>query len=92
MPEKRCGHDGDQIHHQRPLGRKAHTANTWHEPFTEMDEIQRTVNFALSYGVAGLYTAGDTRILPPVLNFNPLSIADREKLIKLGGANQPLFV
>ncbi|HJR79831.1 MAG TPA: aldo/keto reductase, partial [Anaerolineales bacterium] len=32
-----------------PWGDKKHTATTWYEPFEKMDEIQRGVNFALSY-------------------------------------------
>jgi aryl-alcohol dehydrogenase-like predicted oxidoreductase len=78
-----------------PWGERAHTATTWYEPFDQLDEIQRAVNFALSYEVTGLCTAGDTHVLPLVLkacqDFTPLSLAEREKLIKLGGSYQPLF-
>jgi aryl-alcohol dehydrogenase-like predicted oxidoreductase len=49
-----------------PWGDKQHTATTWYEPFDKNDEIQRAVNFALSYDVTGLCTAGDTRVLPLV--------------------------
>jgi aryl-alcohol dehydrogenase-like predicted oxidoreductase len=79
-----------------PWGEKEHTATTWYEPFNELDKIQQAVNFALSYDVTGLCTAGDTRILPLVLkackNFQPLNDAEREKLIESGRAYQPLFV
>ncbi|HSJ86209.1 MAG TPA: aldo/keto reductase, partial [Anaerolineales bacterium] len=47
-----------------PWGDKQHTATTWYEPFDEMEIIQKAVNFALSYEITGLCTAGDTRILP----------------------------
>ena len=50
-----------------PWGERPHTANTWYEPFDQQDEIQKAVNFALSYDVTGLCTAGDTRILAMVL-------------------------
>jgi hypothetical protein len=50
-----------------PWGDRPHTATTWYEPFDKMDEIQKGVNFALSYDVTGLCTAADTRILPMVL-------------------------
>src|SRR5688500_3450462 len=60
-----------------PWGDRPHTATTWYEPFEKMDEIQKGVNFALSYEVTGVCTAGDPRILPLVLraceNFTPLS-------------------
>jgi aryl-alcohol dehydrogenase-like predicted oxidoreductase len=78
-----------------PWGEKEHTATTWYEPFSSPDKIQQAVNFALSYQVTGLCTAGDTRILPLMLraceNFQPLGDAEREKLIESGQAYQPLF-
>ena len=78
-----------------PWGEREHTATTWYEPFDKLDEIQRAVNFALSYEVTGLCTAGDTRVLPMVLkaceNFVKLNDVEKEKMI--GSANQyePLF-
>jgi aryl-alcohol dehydrogenase-like predicted oxidoreductase len=79
-----------------PWGEKPHTANTWYEPFTEPDEIQRAVNYALSQDVTGLCTPGDTRVLPLVLqaceNFAPLNQAEQEKLVESGQTYQPLFV
>jgi len=78
-----------------PWGDKKHTATTWYEPFEQIDDIQKAVNFALSYPVTGICTAGDTRVLPLVLqacqNFKPLSETDREGLINSGQVYQPLF-
>ena len=78
-----------------PWGEKQHTANTWYEPFEQMEEIQRAVDFALSFDVTGLCTAGDTRILPLVLkaceNFKPMSEVEREELIHSGQHFEPLF-
>ncbi|MEJ5224306.1 MAG: aldo/keto reductase [Anaerolineales bacterium] len=78
-----------------PWGDRAHTATTWYEPFEAQDDIQRAVNFALSYDVTGLCTAGDTRILPRVLtacqNFTPLGVEERERLIETGRQFEPLF-
>jgi aryl-alcohol dehydrogenase-like predicted oxidoreductase len=78
-----------------PWGDKPHTANTWYEPFEEMDRIREAVNFALSYEVTGLCTAGDTRILPLVLKaceeFTPLSETEKETLIAGGRQLEPLF-
>ena len=68
---------------------------TWYEPFDQMDEIQRAVNFGLSYEVTGLCTAGDTRILPMVLeackNFTPIDKAKREEMIQSAKQYEPLF-
>jgi hypothetical protein len=79
-----------------PWGNRPHTASTWYEPFDKMDEIQRAVNFALSYDVTGLCTAGDTRILPLVLqaceSFSRLGQDELEGMIKSAGQYEPLFV
>lgn len=79
-----------------PWGERPHTANTWYEPFDQMAEIQRAINFGLSYEVTGLCTAGDTRILPLVLeackNFTPMSEAQREEMIQSAKQYEPLFV
>ena len=78
-----------------PWGEKAHTATTWYEPFDQMDEIQPAVNFALSYDVTGLCTAGDTRVLPMFLeaceNFNRLNNIELEEMIKSSKQYEPLF-
>jgi aryl-alcohol dehydrogenase-like predicted oxidoreductase len=78
-----------------PWGEKQHTATTWYEPFDQMEEIQRAVNFALSYDVTGFCTAGDTRILPMVVkaceNFKRLEKSEMEEMIKSGQQYEPLF-
>ncbi len=78
-----------------PWGEKQHTATTWYEPFDKQAEIQRAVNFALSYEVTGLCTAGDIQVLPLVIqaceNFSPLSKEQREAMIESGRQFEPLF-
>jgi predicted aldo/keto reductase-like oxidoreductase len=78
-----------------PWGERPHTATTWYEPFDKMDEIQRALNFALSYDVTGFCTAGDTKILPMVLeaceNFKRLNTAELEEVIRSGKEYEPLF-
>ena len=78
-----------------PWGEREHTATTWYEPFDKADEIQQAVNFALSYDVTGLCTAGDTRILPMVLeacqNFKRLDASEMEEMIASGQQYEPLF-
>jgi len=76
-------------------GEKQKTATTWYEPFDRMEEIQPAVNFALSYEVTGLCTAGDTRVLPMVLkacqNFSPMNQLELEGMIQSGQQLEPLF-
>lgn len=78
-----------------PWGDKKKTATTWYEPFDQMEEIQPAVNFALSYEVTGLCTAGDVNVLPMVLkacqNFSSLSQSEREGMIQSGRQFEPLF-
>ena len=78
-----------------PWGEKPHTATTWYEPFDKIDEIQKGVNFALSYEVSGLCTAGDTRVLPLMLQacerFTQLNKDEMEEMIKSGKQYEPLF-
>ena len=78
-----------------PWGEKEKTATTWYEPFNEQDEIQKAVNFALSYDVTGLCTAGDTRVLPMVLeackNFTSLNEPEMDEMIQSGLQYEPLF-
>jgi aryl-alcohol dehydrogenase-like predicted oxidoreductase len=78
-----------------PWGEKQRTAATWYEPFGDSEEIQKAVNFGLSYEITGLCTAGDTRVLPLVLqacqNFSRLSQPEREAMIQSGRQFEPLF-
>jgi len=78
-----------------PWRDKEKTATTWYEPFDQMEKIQEAVNFALSYDVTGLCTAGDINVLPLVLkacqNFSPMDQAEREAMIQSGGQFEPLF-
>lgn len=78
-----------------PWGERQHTATTWYEPFDKSAEIQRAVNFVLSHDVTGLCTAGDTRILPLVIdacqNFSRLNRDEMNETIKSGKQFEPLF-
>jgi aryl-alcohol dehydrogenase-like predicted oxidoreductase len=78
-----------------PWGERQHTATTWYEPFDKNAEIQRAVNFVLSHDVTGLCTAGDTRVLPLVIqaceNFSRLSKDEMEGMIQSGKQFEPLF-
>lgn len=78
-----------------PWGDKPRAANTWYEPFEDMEMIQKAVNFALSYEVTGLCTAGDVRILPLVIqaceNFRQLDHEQMEEMIESGKQFEPLF-
>jgi hypothetical protein len=42
------------------------THTTWHQPFTDLERIEKTVHFTLSQAVTGICTAGDIQGLPQV--------------------------
>jgi predicted aldo/keto reductase-like oxidoreductase len=77
-------------------GDQPQRGNTWYEPFSDDNMIQRAVNFVLSQNVTGLCTAGDSILLPIVLeacqNFCRLSEAEQEVLVASAKAYEPLFV
>jgi len=79
-----------------PWGDREHKFDTWYEPFTESEMIQKAVDFALSQNATGICTAGDTRLLPLVLKacekYKQMSEAEQEKLIENAQMYQPLFV
>jgi aryl-alcohol dehydrogenase-like predicted oxidoreductase len=78
-----------------PWGDRQHTATTWYEPFDKRAEIQPAVNFVLSHEVTGLCTAGDTRVLPLVIdaceNFSRLNRDEMEAMIESGAQFEALF-
>lgn len=78
-----------------PWGEQQRTATTWYEPFDDMDMIQKAVNFALSYEITGICTAGDVRILPMVIqaceNYREFDHEQMEAMIESGKQYEPLF-
>lgn len=78
-----------------PWGDKVQTFHTWYEPFTDAENIQKAVSFALSMEATGICTVGDTELLPKVLeaceNFSPLSESEITDMINSGEIYEPLF-
>ncbi|MCE2489877.1 MAG: aldo/keto reductase [Anaerolineae bacterium] len=79
-----------------PWGDKGKRWHTWYEPWETQARIQQGVNFALSQpGVTGIPMAGETRLLPMLLQaaegFTPLSHAEQEALIAASAGLEPIF-
>ena len=78
-----------------PWGKHKQTYNTWYQPFDDCENIQKSVDFALSQDVTGICTAGDRHILPMVLqacqNFTRLDDDEQEALIGSATSYEPLF-
>jgi predicted aldo/keto reductase-like oxidoreductase len=78
-----------------PWGEHPKTHKTWYRPFEDAEHIQLAVNFVLSQDVTGICTAGDTTVLPLVLeaceHFTPMDIQAQEALIASAGQFEPLF-
>jgi aryl-alcohol dehydrogenase-like predicted oxidoreductase len=80
-----------------PWGRQARTYNTWYEPFDDAPTQAEVMRFALSHdGVTGLCTAGDTRLLPNILDaaerFTPMNDFEQAELLRRSAQFEPLFV
>ncbi len=79
-----------------PWGEQEQIYNTWYQPFDDIENIQKSVNFALSQDVTGICTAGDRHILPMVLeaceNFTPLDGKEQDALIENASNYKPLFM
>jgi aryl-alcohol dehydrogenase-like predicted oxidoreductase len=78
-----------------PWGDKPRTHAPWYEPFTEKNDIQRSVSFALSYEVTGICTVSDTSLLPLVIeaceDLKPMSEEEREAVIEDSKKYKPIF-
>lgn len=78
-----------------PWGEQEHTHTTWYQPFEDPEHLQQAVNFALSQDVTGICTAGDTRLLPLVLeaceNFTSMGKNEQEALVAGASQFEPLF-
>lgn len=72
------------------------TYDTWYEPYDQQQRITEGVRFALSqHPVTGIPAAGDTRLLPMVIEaaeqFTPLDADAQEALIAQANQLEPLF-
>jgi aryl-alcohol dehydrogenase-like predicted oxidoreductase len=80
---------------KRPWGDREHRYHTWYEPFDEPTMIERTLRFTLSQHITSAISAGDTRLLPMVLDaaekFAPMDEADQAALIGEASQYQPIF-
>ncbi len=79
-----------------PWGDRDKRWHTWYEPWDTQARIQQGVNFALSQpGVSGIPMAGETRLLPLVLqaaeDFTPLSLEEQEALIAASAGQEAIF-
>ncbi len=80
---------------RRPWGQRPRRYNTWYEPLDTLPEIQRAVNFALSYPITAVVTPGDITLLPLVLeaceHVTPLSEGERAALIAAASPADVIF-
>jgi aryl-alcohol dehydrogenase-like predicted oxidoreductase len=79
-----------------PWGEQTHNYNTWYQPYDRQSAVDRAVRFALSQpGVTGIPSAGDTRLLPLILDaaerFQLMTAAEQEQAIEESRMLEPLF-
>ena len=81
---------------KQPWGERDQRYLTWYEPFDEQEKITQSVRFVLSQpGVTCIPIAGDTRILPMVIqaadNFTPMPESEQNALIAEVGGYESIF-
>jgi predicted aldo/keto reductase-like oxidoreductase len=80
-----------------PWGDRPKTYHTWYEPFDDAPTQAEVMRFALSQAnVTGLCTAGDTRLLPNILEaaetFTPMNDFEQSEMLRTSAQYEPLFV
>lgn len=80
---------------KQPWGDRQRNYTTWYEPFDDPDQVQRSVNFALSQDVTGLCTSADVTILPMYLEacerFEPMEEEQQEALVSTADDYETIF-
>ena len=78
-----------------PWGEKIKTYDTWYEPFTQPNDIQKAISFVLSQDITGLCTASDTDLLPLILQaceeYSHIPPDKQEEMIINSSKYKPLF-
>lgn len=86
----RCGQDDVGVHvlkatAKAPWGERERTHNTWYEPLTEQDEIDRAVAWALARPVTTLCSSGDLTVFPKIVSaaerYRSGEVEEREALL-----------
>jgi predicted aldo/keto reductase-like oxidoreductase len=80
---------------RRPWGDRTPRYDTWYEPLDDRPGIERALRFALSQPISGAISAGDARLVPPILDaakrFEPMDDAEQAQTIADASGYQPLF-
>lgn len=80
---------------RQPWGQRKWEYDTWYEPFDQQGEIQKGVDYALSFDVSGLCTSGDVTILPLFLkacgNFSPMDEDEQAALERARAGYATIF-
>ncbi|MCJ7658330.1 MAG: aldo/keto reductase [Anaerolineales bacterium] len=78
-----------------PWGDKEGDLVTWYEPFTDPDDIQRSVNFVLSQDVSGFCTTGDPGLVPLLFEaseyYSLLPESEQDELIATASHYSTIF-
>jgi hypothetical protein len=80
----------------RPWNGRARTSTTWYEPYTEADDVARSVSFSLAVpGVDAFCTPGDRQVLAMALRAaeecRPMDPDERERAVVAAAAEPSLF-
>lgn len=78
-----------------PWGDREPRYHTWYEPFEDAESIGRSLGFVLSQPISGAVSAGDARLLQPILDaaeqFQPMSSGEQAELLATAPQYDPIF-
>jgi aryl-alcohol dehydrogenase-like predicted oxidoreductase len=79
-----------------PWGERERVYDTWYEPFDDQPHLDQAIAFVLSQPITTLCSAGDTRIMPKVVQaaarYQKLSEPEQEALLATAGEFHTPFV
>jgi aryl-alcohol dehydrogenase-like predicted oxidoreductase len=80
---------------KQPWPTEQHAFDTWYEPFESQADIDRCLWFALSHGVTTAASAGDTTLVPKIIDaaerYRKLSAKEQAHIIESAANLKPLF-
>ncbi len=69
--------------------------NTWYEPFSQSDELEKCCRYTLSQDISSAVLPGDLGLWPPLIKtaerFKPLGLKEQDALVVEVSAFAPLF-
>ncbi len=80
---------------REPWGGRTPVYDTWYRPFDDRQGIERALRFALAQPISGVINAGDSRLVPLILEaaerVEPMLAAEQAQTVADAAGYEPLF-